>query len=62
MSACNDVEDEITFRTYVLQVIGPERYAGHDQEIPKPLIRETEENLTDLLPEGYRVTIKEWDA
>jgi hypothetical protein len=31
-------------------------------ELPTEFLREVEENLSDLLPEGYEVCIREWDA
>ena len=46
-----------TVGTYTIQVIGPQALF-----ISPELLRETEENLTDLLPEGYSVRIMEWDA
>ena len=48
--------------TYNLCVVGPvaENWAGLPAELLPSFLRETEENLTDLLPDGYRVVIKEW--
>lgn len=59
-----------TLATYTLQLIGPKDEIPPDwrgnivrvRSVLNPaLLRETEENLTDLLPEGYSVRIKEWD-
>jgi len=52
--------EPVVLQTYTLQLIGPSYHGEH--AIPDHLLRETEENLTDLLPEGYEVKIKEWDA
>jgi len=57
-----------TLATYVLQVLGPEPREG-DVQMSYDLarepfswwLRETEENLTDLLPEGFSVVIREWN-
>lgn len=58
-----DAETQAPLATYTLQVFGPEdeRHATFGTGLSDALLRETEENLTDLLPEGYSVTIKEWD-
>lgn len=45
--------------TYTLQLIGP-LHGREFRGIAQPLLDESEENLTDLLPPGYRVEIKEW--
>jgi len=45
--------------TYTLQVVAKAPTAG-DARIYESTLRETEENLTDLLPDGYSVRIKEW--
>lgn len=52
-----------TLTTYTLQVIGPRNADGTQPqfEFDRAFLRETEENLTDLLPDGYSVVIKEWD-
>ena len=55
--------------TYVLQVLGPEPHEVDGVWRPYDLarepfswwLRETEENLTDLLPEGFSVRIREWN-
>ena len=49
-------------QTYTMQVVGPYFARQAIWRIPPSVLRETEENLTDLLPEGYSVKIKEWDA
>lgn len=49
--------------TYTMQLIGPNRFDGPfpvEDMVPPALLRETEENLTDLMPQGYRIEIKEW--
>ena len=67
-----DVAEEI-LATYNLILIGPgppapvvyerdatgqfQRYEG----IAPSRLREAEENITDLLPAGYRVVIREWN-
>ena len=57
--------------TYTLQVIGPTHptsyplgagLANWEPRIDPELLREAEENLSDLLPEGYSVRIRDWDA
>lgn len=57
-----------TVWTYTLEVIGPTHpteyplgrgLANWEPRIDPELLREAEENLTDLLPEGYSVKIKE---
>lgn len=59
---------EALLATYTLQLFGPKPtalwrgpIATTAVGIGPTLLRETEENLTDLLPEGYSVRIKEWD-
>ena len=48
--------------TYTLQLIGPPSHSGVWPYVIGPkFLRETEENLTDLLPDGYSIQIKEWD-
>lgn len=52
--------------TYTLQLIGPPGGLGMPVSLSEAFrfgahLRETEENLTDLLPEGYSVRIREWD-
>lgn len=52
----------VTLKTYTLELIGPVLH--HVETLDNPWgrwLRETEENLTDLLPPGYSVRIKEWD-
>ena len=48
---------------YSIQIIG-DSDAGELLIVPSRLfewIKETEENLTDLLPPGYRARIQRWD-
>jgi len=51
-------------QTYTLHLIGPRWMSAPWPHVilPDVLLREAEENLTDLLPTGYSVRIKEWDA
>lgn len=65
-----DASEDIVW-TYNLCVIGPRHptsyplgagLANWEPRIEPSLLKEAEENLTDLLPEGYRVEIKEWDS
>jgi hypothetical protein len=55
--------DKAPLATYTLQVVGPSdsRHEAFGTGLSEQLLRETEENLTDLLPEGFRVVIREWD-
>lgn len=53
--------------TYTLQLIGPSVSVVENWALAKAMLgghtgrlREAEENLSDLLPPGYRVEIKEW--
>lgn len=48
-------------KTFALQIMAPLRTLVELPDFPA-LMRETEENLTDLLPDGYSVRIKEWDS
>jgi hypothetical protein len=48
--------------TYTLQIVfGDGPYNELDPLALERMIAETEENLTDLLPEGYRAVIQRWD-
>ena len=52
----------VVLQTYTLELIGPRNHALESEaRIANAFLHETEENLTDLLPEGYSVRIKEWD-
>lgn len=60
---------ENILNTYVLQLIGepgpystPGGITATVCGIVPSLLREVEENLSDLLPSGYSVRIKEWDS
>ena len=58
--------EPIVLQTYTLQLIGPIPPKAFQllnlQHWAFPsMMRETEENLSDLLPEGYSVTIRRWD-
>lgn len=47
--------------TYILTLHGPD--GGNENErIFEPTLRETEENLTDLMPRGYWVEIQSFEA
>ena len=56
--------EPVVLQTYTLQLLGPKNAARPTwtHGVPSSFMRETEENLTDLLPAGYSVRIKEWDA
>lgn len=50
--------------TYVLNLIGPDGWepeGGGSLSLGGSLLREVEENISDLLPEGWSITIREWD-
>jgi hypothetical protein len=53
---------EVTLATYNLQVLGPANADGSHPRVTltNALLRETEENLSDLL-QPFRVVIREWD-
>ena len=58
-------EREEILATYNLCLVGRKvpAYATGGFAVPlERLMRETEENLSDLLPDGYRVVIKEWSS
>lgn len=53
--------------TYVLQLIGPRLDIpvvpeGFGRALVGGLVAEAEENLSDVLPDGYYVKIREWDV
>lgn len=54
---------EVTLTTYTLQVLGPANADGGHPRVTlrNEYLRETEENMTDLLPPGFRVSIREWN-
>jgi hypothetical protein len=54
--------EPVVLQTYTLQLLGPSSSRKLARVLPPRMIAETEENLSDLLPAGYSVTIKEWDA
>lgn len=61
-----DVGEEI-LGTYTLCMLGPTPFTPTPELLAAMLrmgeaILEAEENLTDLLPDGYRVVIKEWSS
>ena len=63
MHALGTEEPEpVVLQTYTLELLGPRGSILAAWVAWENAIRETEENLTDLLPEGYEVKIKEWDA
>lgn len=55
--------DYVTLATYNLQVIGPEGWPGFEDPVGVlgRALSEAEENISDVLPEGYYVKIAEWD-
>jgi len=73
MMTATQSEGEQILATYNLCLIGPgpippmgyERNADsefvHYEGIAPSVLRETEEDLTDLMPAGYRVVIREWN-
>ena len=54
------VSEAEVLQTYVLQLLGP-KDTPYPRGLSLAVIMETEENLTDLLPEGYSVLIRAWD-
>jgi hypothetical protein len=58
----------VTIQTYSLELLGPPdpRRLGPLVQVPTgiapPLLREIEENVTDLLPEGFSVRVTEWSS
>lgn len=57
--------EEEVHMLYTLSLIGPptvHEYGYIAGQLDRALLRETEENMTDLLPPGYRVEIREWDS
>lgn len=58
-----DAETQAPLATYTLQLFGPDRILLTAADWPawRGWLLEAEQNLTDLLPEGYSVRIKEWD-
>lgn len=62
MTTTNDSEEILA--TYSLCLLGPRARWDHGQAVPLGLashIQEAEENITDLLPAGFRVVIREWN-
>ena len=54
--------EPVVLQTYTLQLLGPaSNRAVWPYLIGPRFLRETEENLTDLLPAGYSVKIRPWD-
>ena len=56
-------EREEILATYNLCIVGPT--GAWESDIPERLfdwLRETEENLNDLMPDGLRVVIREWSS
>lgn len=50
--------------TYVVNLIGPDEALADMRGrwlLSEELLRELEENVSDLLPEGWTVQISEWD-
>ncbi len=48
---------------YTIQIVrdGPPKAHRPNGGMLAPIMAETEENLTDLLPAGYRARIRRWD-
>ena len=55
-------EREEILATYNLCLIGPSSTLLFNTGFLNEVLNETEENLTDLLPDGYRVVIREWSS
>lgn len=53
------MSEEIVLATYRLQLLGPDRNPQRVWKLSQEILEETEENLTDLLPPGYSVRIRE---
>ena len=55
--------DHAVLATYNLQVIGPEGWVGFSDPVGVlgRALEEAEENISDVLPEGFYVKIREWD-
>jgi len=54
--------EPVVLQTYTLELLGPLNHALESEaRIANAFLHEIEENLTDLLPEGYSVRIREWD-
>lgn len=54
-----------TLATFTLQIVGYEPRPDSDKRVLANLpamIESIEEDFTDLLPEGYTVKIREWNA
>ena len=57
-----DVGEEI-LATYNLMLLGPlEPWPGAALGILAGGVKEAQENLTDLMPRGFRVVIREWSS
>lgn len=55
--------DDVTLQTFSLQIIGPlgdENWTRVESNLPA-VVEATEEDITDLLPDGYRARIVAWD-
>jgi len=60
-------EREEILATYNLCIVGvrrpfPLQLAGVSEFVFGELMKETEENLSDLMPDGLRVVIREWSS
>ena len=53
--------DYVTLADYRLRLVGPEGWPGFDDPVGQigRALSEAEENISDLLPEGYYVKIEE---
>lgn len=52
---------DIVADLYTVQILIDGGYPGPYPDNIPALMAETEENLTDLLPPGYRARIRRWD-
>lgn len=55
--------DEEILATYNLCLIGPPGAQGpaHSTRLTTEYVQEVEENINDLMPDDYRVVIREWN-
>lgn len=55
--------DYVTLADYRLRLVGPEGWPGFEDPVGQigRALSEAEENISDLLPEGYYVKFEEWD-
>ena len=56
--------ESVLLASYRLRIMGPEGWPGFQHAASELgfITSETEENISDLLPEGYYCKIEEWDT